>query len=844
MSELPRGTVTFLFTDVEGSTRLLQEWGNRYGEALEAHRRLIREAFGRYHGFEVDTQGDAFFVAFPRAQDAVRGAYDAQRALMTHAWPDGRDLRVRMGIHTCEAQATTNGYFGTGVHRCARICAAGHGGQVLVSHTTRDLLEEERTEFRLRDLGEHRLKDLTDPQRLFQLVGDDLLPTFPPLKTLDHTLTNLPVQLTPLIGRERELRDIADLIRGDDVRLVTATGLGGAGKTRLALQAGAELVEDFPGGVFFVPLAPVTEPELVVPAVAEAFGIDETLGQSLRGYLAGKRILLVVDNLEQVLDAAPRLAELLAGAEGLKMIATSREPLRISGERVYAVPPLPSSDAVTLFRERAQAVEHEFDLTSDNIAAVTAICDQLDGLPLAIELAAARIKALSPEAMLPRLGERLKLLRGGARDLPERQRTLRQTLLWSFDLLDHEEQRLFTWLAIFVGGFTLEAAEAVCDAEVDVVASLVDKSLIHRSGDRYTMLETVREFAHEQTEFRADELGARHAAYYLGVAEEAYVSRLENETPVAERIAPDHDNFRAAIDYFHREQPPDELRLVGALGWFWRGRSHMAEGRARLATAIESAGERNAELARALSGVGSIAAWQGDFEVARPALEESIAFWRESKNALEEGLAWEQLAWAYFYRGDDPDARAAAEQSVELLQRHGDQRLVTRAQLAACQVLVSEGDLDAAEPIAREALTFAESYDDDWAVHLAHHFLADCALIREEYDLAEERYARALRAALAHWSEMLFELQGVAMAASGRSQPERALRLAGAASAELDALGVDLSGVKFWIALQQKNFGRAREALGEERADAVWEAGRQLPLERAVEEALASWPEV
>jgi len=525
------------------------------------------------------------------------------------------------------------------------------------------------------------------------------------------------------------------------------------------------------------------------------------------------------------------------------MIATSREALRLTGEHVYAVPPLPPTDAVTLFRERAQAVQHDFELTADNIAAVTAICDQLDGLPLAIELAAARIAALSPEAMLPRLGERLKFLRGGARDLPERQRTLRQTLSWSFDLLEEEEQRLFARLAIFVGGFTLEAAEAVCDADVDVLASLVDKSLVRRAGDRYTMLETVREFARELSAHSVDDLNARHAAYYLAFAEEAYVARLENETPVADRIAADNDNFRAAIDYSHREKPRDELRLTGALGWFWRGRSHMVEGRMRLAGAIERASERNADLARALSGLGSIAAWQGDFEAAGPALEDAIAFWRESENAVEQGLALEQLAWAYFYRGDDPNARVAAEQSVTVLQRHGDQRLVTRAQLVACQVLVSQGDLDVAEPIAREALAFAQSYDDDWAIHLAHHFLADCALIREEYDLAEERYARALRAALAHWSEILFELQGVAMAASGRLQPERALRLAGAAAAELDALGVDTSSVTFWMALQKKNFGRAREALGEERATAVWNDGRQLPLERAVEEALAPWPD-
>jgi predicted ATPase/class 3 adenylate cyclase len=840
MADPPSGTVTLFFSDIEGSTRLLKQSGDAWAQLLADHRRILRDAFRSHRGFEVDGEGDAFFVAFASANDAVAAAAEAQRALASHPWPDGKVVRVRMGLHTGEPRPIDGRYVGLAVHQAARVMAAGHGGQVLVSESTRALLDDR---VRLHDLGEHRLKDLSGAQRLYQLEVEGLPMEFPPLKTLENLPTNLPTQLTPLVGREQELREIAALVRRDEVRLVTATGLGGTGKTRLALQAGVELLDDFPSGVFFVPLASLTEPALVIPAVAEAFGIDETLGQSLRGYLAGKRVLLVVDNLEQVIGAAPQLAELLAATEGLKMIATSREPLRITGEHVYAVPPLPASDAVTLFRERAQAVQHDFDLTSDNIGAVTAICDRLDGLPLAIELAAARISTLSPEAMLPRLGERLKLLRSGARDLPERQRTLRQTLSWSFDLLAEEEQALFASLAVFVGGFTLEAAEAVCDAEVDVLASLVEKSLVRHSGERYTMLETVREFAREQSALAPGNLDDRHAAYYLALAEEAYVARLENETPVAARLTSDHDNFRAAIDYLQGANPRDELRLTGALGWFWRGRSHMAEGRIRLTAALERGTERSADLARALGAFGSIAAWQGDLEAARPALEQAIEFWHESGNAVEEGLACEQLAWAYFYGGDDPSARTSGERSVEVLRRHGDERLLIRAQLAVCQVLVSQGELEVAEPIAHEALAVAESHDDDWAIHLAHHFLADCALIREDYDLAELRYARALRAALAHWSEILFELQGVAMAASGRAQPERALRLAGAASAELDALGVDISGITFWIALQEKNFGRARDALGEERATAVWENGRQLPLERAVEEALAPWPD-
>ena len=396
MIEQPTGTVTFLFTDIEGSTALLQELGDAYAEVLETHRRLLRASFTDHDGYEVDTQGDAFFVAFSRAEDATRAATEAQRALEAHAWTHGRPLRVRIGIHTSEAHASEGRYVGLGIHRGARISAAGHGGQVLVSQATHDLVAES-SGFVFRDLGEHRLKDLGEPQRLYQLVVDGLPTTYPPLRTLENRPTNLPAQVTPFIGRDRELRELGELVRKPDVRLVTLTGPGGTGKTRLALQVAADLVDAFPNGVFFVPLAPIFDPMLVVPAAAEALGINEAGGQSLLGYLGEKRILFVLDNLEQVLDAAEPLADLLRDAPGVTLLVTSREPLRLAAEHVVPVDTLPlpatgrkldvdalaQSPAVELFVSRARAASPTFEPTADNAAALATICARLDGLPLA-----------------------------------------------------------------------------------------------------------------------------------------------------------------------------------------------------------------------------------------------------------------------------------------------------------------------------------------------------------------------------------------------------------------------------------------------------------------------------
>jgi predicted ATPase/class 3 adenylate cyclase len=502
----PTGTLTFLFTDIEGSTKLWEHHPEAMQLALARHDGILRDATEQHDGYVFKTVGDAFCCAFRTAPDALKAALEIQRRLLSEEWEVSSPLRVRMALHTGAAEERDGDYFGPPVNRVARLLPAAYGGQVLLSLPAQELVRDQLpTGTTLRDLGEHRLKDLFRPERVFQLVSPDLRSEFPPLRTLDAYRNNLPLQPTPLVGREKEVAQVCDLLRGGETRLLTLTGPGGIGKTRLALQAAADLLEDFTDGVYFVALATLTEAELFFSAVAETLGVKETaeqpLDESLKDYLSERRLLLLLDNLEQVLGAAPAVSELLSAAAGLKVLVTSRTPLRLYGEKEYAVPPLSVPDvrhlpdlkalsqyeAVRLFIERAKSAKVDFEVTDENAPAVAEICVRLDGLPLAIELAAARIKMLPPKAMLQRLSSRLKLLTGGARDLPARQRTLRATIEWSFALLDEGEQLLFACLAVFSGGRTLEAIEAICDAGGDLpmdafegISSLVDKSLLRQ----------------------------------------------------------------------------------------------------------------------------------------------------------------------------------------------------------------------------------------------------------------------------------------------------------------------------------------------------------------------------
>ena len=603
---LPSGTLTLLFTDQEGSTRLLQQAGAGYVAVLHEQRAILRAAFTRWNGSEVDAQGDAFFVAFQRASDAVQAAVEGQRALAGHAWPPGVAVMVRMGLHTGEPELGPSGYTGLDVHRAARIGAAGHDGQVLLSQTTRELLLESDLPagVSLRDMGEHRLKDLRRPRRLYQLVVAGLPADFPPLRTLDTLRHNLPIQLTTFIGRERDLAAVKLLLAS--TRLLTLTGVGGTGKTRLALQVATELLGEFGDGVFFVNLAPIPNPDLVALTIAQTLAVsvlsEQLLLERLKDHLRDKHMLLVLDNFEHLLEAAPQLTTLLAVAPGLTLLVTSRVVLHLSGEQELPVPPLAVPDlqqlpgvetlsqvaAVALFIQRAQAAQPDFQMTETTAPAVAEICVRLDGLPLAIELAAARSKVLQPAALLARLSSRLGLLTGGARDLPARQQTLRSTIEWSYRLLAAEEQVLFVRLGVFAGGWTLEAAEPVCNAAGDLpfdmldgLQALLDHSLLTREvwsegTPRFSMLETIGEYARERLEAsgEAQAIRRQHAAYFLALAE-AGVPPTGWQFPEPARldqIAMEHDNLRAAMTWAQSAvgDPELGLRLATAMvfsGW-------------------------------------------------------------------------------------------------------------------------------------------------------------------------------------------------------------------------------------------------------------------------------------
>src|SRR5436190_933989 len=538
MRNLPSGTVTFLFTDIEGSTKLWEERPQAMQAAHARQEAILREAITKNEGYAYKMIGDAFQAAFSTAPQALQAALDAQRALDVEPWGATGPIRVRMALHTGLTEERGTDYVGPILNRVARLMSAGHGGQVLISLATEQLVREHLPQDEsLRDLGEHRLKDLQRPERVFQLVAPGLRADFPPLSTLDNRPNNLPLQSTPFIGRAAEVAEVRSMLLRDDVHLLTLTGAGGTGKTRLALQVAAELLDEFKDGVFFVYLAPITDPALVISTIAQTLGVGEEgtqpLAQTLQEYLRDKIMLLVVDNFEQVLDAATLVSDLLRAAPHLKVLATSRATLRLSWERRYEVPLLSVPDpgqppepdtlsqyeSVELFIARAEAARPGFVVDNSNAPVVAEICYRLEGLPLAIELAAAWVKTLPPKDILSRLGSRLKLLTRGPVDQPSRHQTLRNTIEWSYDLLTAEEQSLFRQVAVFVGGHTLEAAETVCGTiddgsyrpssivhrplEIDILdglASLVEKSLMYQAegveGEaRFSMLETVREYA-------------------------------------------------------------------------------------------------------------------------------------------------------------------------------------------------------------------------------------------------------------------------------------------------------------------------------------------------------------
>jgi predicted ATPase/class 3 adenylate cyclase len=822
MAELPSGTVTLLFTDIEGSTRLLQELGrDRYVRALTEHRRLLRDAFGRNGGVEVEMQGDSFHFAFACARSAVLAAAEAQKALATHSW-ESEPIRVRIGLHTGEPLPVDGLYAGLDVHRAARVMAAGHGGQVLVSQTTRDLVEQE---FELRDLGEHRLKDLTAPQRLYQLGRGD----FPPLKTLQRT--NLPIPATRFLGRERELADIAALLQREHVRLLTLTGPGGTGKTRIAVQLAADMIGDFPDGVFFVSLAPISDPELVLPMVALALGVRElpaqTFASTLADYLSEKRLLLLLDNFEQVAGAAPYLASLLSAVPSMKALVTSRMPLHLSGECEYPVPVLADEEAVALFAERAAAAKPTF-VINGNRSSIAEICRRVDNLPLAIELAAARVKLLPPQALLRRLDQRLKLLTSGPADLPARQQTLQATIDWSHSLLSEDERGLFACLAVFVGGWTLEAAEAVCDRGVDVVeglASLLDKSLLQQkeiNGEpRLSMLETIRAYALEQLEQAEQETECRrqHLRYYTSLARQAEPElRGPRQLEWFDVVEAEHDNLRAALGFALIEDEAEiALRLCRSLTEFWDVRGHHSEARGWLEQALEHQVPDDVR-GQGLGALALFAARQGDLEEARALTGEAAELLAQHDNhalaralsvagfidmirgelesslqlnscaveiAQRSGDQW-LLAWtlnsyacAIFESGDRARSDAMLEEAAQIFRSLGDRRMLTAPLGNLAEQSHASGDVAAAAKYIEEALSSARELGDRGYLvgnltQLGHARLASGELEEARSALSE---ALALGLELGSKTALLEALYGLAAAAGAEGDDARAVEL-------------------------------------------------------------------
>ena len=819
MRDLPTGTVTFLFTDIEGSTRLLYDLGDRYADVLAEHRRTLRDAFRRYCGVEVDTEGDAFFVAFQRASDALAAAAEAQRALTD------TPVKVRMGIHTGEPIVAEEGYVGIDVHRAARVMAAAHGGQILISQPTRDLVGNQ---FAVRDLGEHRLKGLESTERLYQLGEGE----FPPVKSLYRA--TLPVPGTPFLGRERELADVVALLQQDDVRLLTLTGPGGTGKTRLAIEAAAAASERYPDGVFWVGLAPLRDAVLVVPAISRAVGVTDDLAAQI----ADRRLLLVLDNFEHVMDAAPEISRLIGSCPKLEVLATSREVLQLGGEHAYPVPTLTARDARDLFDARASAIGAE---VSDP-EVVEELCVRLDYLPLAIELAAARARLLSPAELLDRLGQRLDLLRG-ARDADPRQQTLRATVAWSFQLLTAPEKALFEKFAVFAGGCTLDAAEAVCDADLGSLASLVDKSLIRRSTDRFSMLATIRQFAQERLAEQGDvrNLQRKHALHYLALAERAEPElRGPAQRGWLDRLELDHDNLRAALSWSLEAGDADVgLRLTAALWRFWRVH-HLTEGSRALETVLKMATGPPLLRTRVLLGASRLAMDEGDLERTLARADEALVAARASSAAREIAAATENLGLMMLVTGSTSRALTLLEDSVARFRALGDPVGTADALNNLANAQLAAGDTGGATESGKQAFALQRDAGNALGLAFALNTLGYVALHEGDLELSSSRLEESLILfqELGDLSRIGDSLEGLAHVAAGQGDDRRAVTLWAAGESFRAKAGKHMEPQE--TALHEDALSRARTRMGEPAFAVALVEGAALDPEDAVAYALQS----
>jgi predicted ATPase len=807
---LPSATVTFLFTDVEGSTRLLHELGaEAYADALDEHRRVLRAVFAADGGAEVDTQGDAFFYAFTDARAAVAAAGAANVALEPGL------IRIRMGLHTGEALVTAEGYVGEDVHLGARIAAAGHGGQVLLSAATRTLLNGG-----VADLGEHRLKDFAAPVAIFQL-GEE---RFPPLKTISNT--NLPRPASSFVGRERETAEVAELVRAH--RLVTLSGPGGSGKTRLSIEAASELVGEFKAGVFWVSLAAVRDRSIVLETVGQTLGAKDALVD----HIGERELLLLLDNLEQVVEVAPELGSLVELCPNLHLLVTSRELLRVRGEVDYLVPPLVEPEAVTLFCERS-------GLDPDDTTAE--LCRRLDNLPLAVELAAGRTSVLTPPQILDRIAQRLDFLKGG-RDAEARQQTLRATIEWSHDLLGNDEMQLFERLSVFAGGSTVEACEEIVEGDVDGLQSLVDKSLVRRTGERFWMLETIRELARERLAAAedADAVGRRHAQWFLALAEQAepFLKGAEQASWL-QRLEDEHDNLRSSLDWFFDHGDVDAaVRLAGTLWLFWYTHGHVTEARRWMQRALAVASDEPSHArAHLLYAAGYLACEQNENDEGLALLEASFACAKEAGAkataaiaasvlcsmraettsstadrraavvlgdeavALARGadddfvlaIALNNLGGVMALLGENRQAAAYFEESLEVRRRIGDLSRIALSLGNVAAMALEEGETTKAAAMFAEAAEIATAIGDKRHILFALAGLGRVAYREERWEDAGTHTRESLRLA----QELGMKLPaaelilGLAAIAAATGDMPRALRLAAAGAVHLSLLAPD-----------------------------------------------------
>lgn len=909
MSNRPTGTVTFLFTDIEGSTKLAQDHPDTWEKLRYRHNEILKSAIESHKGYVFEIVGDAFCAAFSTAWDALQAAMNIQKDLSSENWGE-YPISVRIGLHTGKAFIQENGgYIGyTTLSRIQRLMSAGHGGQTLISQATQEMVRDELPDgTTLRDMKEHRLKDMILPEHIYQVDFPGNPVEFSPLKTLEMQLNNLPLQLTSFIGREREIAAVMSLLRNPEVRLVTLTGAGGIGKTRLSLQVAADLLDEYEQGVWFVEMASITDPDLVLPTIASTLKLKEssilTTEQVLHEHLAKRNLLLVIDNFEQVVNAAPVLSDLLMAASGIKILISSREVLHLRGEHDYPVPPLglpedkrnktvavlANYEAIALFVEIAQSANPSFVLDKNNASIVADICTRLDGLPLAIELAASRSRLLKPEVMLEMLNKSLDVLTGGGRNLPHRQQTLRGAIDWSYNLLDDAEKTSFARLGIFNGGWTFESAEAVCGKGLDMmrgIESLLDKSLIRqydgRNGDaRFTMLETIREYAFEKLTTNGElfEIQKAHAEYmgkFLrkimdlrnGPEEIEWFAKLDDEL----------DNLRSVVAYELKLKQPAVIFTAGRMYQYWNQRTHYREPLGWLEDGLAVAHDlSNLERAHIKSAIGTLEGEIGDKYHQKENYESALSLYQEAGDLKDIAIILNNLGNCAWSDGDleksgqlyeqslamDPDPNTWSHAMVynnlgSLAKIHGDWQKsndyylhsrqiclqlgadagVSYADWFLGRVALSQRKLNEAENHFRDESNAAWLRANPLMFRFVQGYFGYIKLLKGNYDEAERILNDSIQAILEYMREnpevednWMF-LDGKARLALKKGQAERAAQLFGAAWVHRDRSNNHLT--EFERPDYESCIAAIRERIGDLPFDELFKKGQGLNLKDAL----------